>query len=131
MLMAHGFLRRIFEVFDKHETSIDMITTSEIAISLTIDDTRNLGAILDELERFGEITVDSDHSIICVVGEGVINDRSTYRLFEILNDVPVRMISYGGSSNNVSLLVDTNCKVEVLQRLNTKLFQNNLIPEYI
>jgi len=131
MLMAHGFLKKIFEVFDKHETPIDMITTSEIAISLTIDDSRNLKFILEELENFGEITVDNDHSIICVVGEGVIDDKNTYRLFDILNDVPVRMISYGGSSNNISLLVETRRKVEVLQRLNKKLFQKTLIPEYI
>lgn len=127
MLMAHGFLKKIFEVFDKHETAIDMITTSEIAISLTIDDTRNLDDILYELNDFGEITVDRDHSIICVVGEEVINDKDTFRLFEILNDIPVRMISYGGSSNNISLLVDTKNKVHVLQSLNRKLFVEKLL----
>lgn len=127
MLMAHGFLKKIFEVFDKHETAIDMITTSEIAISLTIDDTRNLDDILYELNDFGEITVDRDHSIICVVGEEVINDKDTFRLFEILNDIPVRMISYGGSSNNISLLVDTKNKVQVLQSLNRKLFVEKLL----
>ena len=130
MLMAHGFLRRIFEVFDKNETSIDMITTSEIAISLTIDDSRHLGPILQELESFGEITVDTDHSIICVVGEGLIDDKNTFRLFEILNDVPVRMISYGGSRNNISLLVDTKNKIDVLRSLNSKLFQEKLVGEY-
>ena len=127
MLMAHGFLKKIFEVFDKHETAIDMITTSEIAISLTIDDTRNLDDILYELNDFGEITVDRDHSIICIVGEGVINDKDTFRLFEILNDFPVRMISYGGSSNNISLLVETSNKVKVLQSLNRKLFVEKLL----
>ncbi|WZL89021.1 aspartate kinase [Salinimicrobium sp. 3283s] len=123
MLMAHGFLRKIFDVFDKHETSIDMITTSEIAISLTIDNPVNLDKILSELDEYGEITVDSNHSIICVVGEGVINDHETFRLFEILNDLPVRMISYGGSSNNISLLVDTQNKVKALQLLHQKLFE--------
>lgn len=126
MLMAHGFLKKIFDVFDKHETAIDMITTSEIAISLTIDDTRNLDKILYELDEYGEITVDSDHSIICVVGEGVINDRETFRLFELLNDLPVRMISYGGSSNNISLLVDTKNKVQALQLLHHKLFEEKI-----
>lgn len=126
MLMAHGFLKKIFDVFDKHETAIDMITTSEIAISLTIDDTRNLDKILYELDEYGEITVDSDHSIICVVGEGVINDRETFRLFELLNDLPVRMISYGGSSNNISLLVDTQNKVQALQLLHHKLFEEKI-----
>ncbi len=123
MLMAHGFLKKIFEVFDKHETAIDMITTSEIAISLTIDNPTNLHKILDELEAYGEISVDTNHSIICVVGEGVINDKDTFRLFEILNDIPVRMISYGGSNNNISLLVDTRNKVQALQTLNRTLFE--------
>lgn len=131
MLMAHGFLRKIFDVFDKHKTAIDMITTSEIAISLTIDDTGNLSQILEELENFGEITVDENHSIICVVGEAVIDDPNTYRLFELLNDIPVRMISYGGSSNNISLLVDTRNKIEALQRLNAKLFQENNVSELV
>ncbi|WP_026916173.1 aspartate kinase [Christiangramia portivictoriae] len=123
MLMAHGFLRKIFEVFDKYETAIDMITTSEIAISLTIDNITNLEPILGELQAYGEISVDRDHSIICVVGEGLIDDRGTPRLFEILDDVPVRMISYGGSNNNISLLVDTKYKAAALQNLNKKLFR--------
>ena len=130
MLMAHGFLRKIFDVFDKHRTAIDMITTSEIAISLTIDDTRNLAYILEDLENFGEISVDENHSIICIVGEAVIDDRNTYRLFEILNNIPVRMISYGGSSHNISLLVDTRNKIEVLQRLNTKLFEETQVAQF-
>ncbi|TRO66520.1 aspartate kinase [Christiangramia sabulilitoris] len=124
MLMAHGFLRKIFEIFDKYETAIDMITTSEIAISLTIDDRTNLDSILEELEDYGEISVDANHSIICVVGEGLIEDRGTSRLFEILRDVPVRMISYGGSKNNISLLVDTRNKIETLKKLNEKLFSD-------
>ena len=129
MLMAHGFLKRIFDVFDRYETAIDMITTSEIAISLTIDNTSNLDLILQELNEYGEIDVDRDHSIICIVGEGVINDRHTFRLFELLNDIPVRMISYGGSSNNISLLVDTKNKVQALQTLNRKLFEEKLVTE--
>lgn len=129
MLMAHGFLKKIFDVFDKHETAIDMITTSEIAISLTIDDTRNLDLILAELDEYGEIDVDRDHSIICIVGEEVINDRHTFRLFELLNDIPVRMISYGGSSNNISLLVNTSNKVQALRALNRKLFEEKLVTE--
>ncbi len=128
MLMAHGFLRKIFEVFDKYETAIDMITTSEIAISLTIDDTGRLDKIIDELEQYGEISLDADHSIICVVGEGLIEESNTSRLFEILEDIPVRMISYGGSKNNISLLVDTTHKIRALQQLNEKLFVSNLQP---
>ncbi|MEW7277021.1 aspartate kinase [Aquimarina sp. 2201CG1-2-11] len=124
MLMAHGYLRRIFEVFDTYQTSIDMITTSEIAISLTIDDTSNLDKIVKEIETYAEITIEENHSIICIVGESVINDKNSYKLFEILNHIPVRMVSYGGSNNNISILVDTNDKIETLKFLNEKLFQN-------
>ncbi|WP_271764874.1 aspartate kinase [Aquimarina algiphila] len=123
MLMAHGYLRRIFEVFDNYHTSIDMITTSEIAISLTIDDTTNLDKIVKEIESYAEITVEQDHSIICIVGESVINDKNSYKLFEILNFIPVRMVSYGGSNNNISILVDTKDKIPTLRFLNEKLFQ--------
>jgi len=122
MLMAHGFLKKIFDVFDRNETAIDMITTSEIAISLTIDDNSRLDTILEELNNYGQITVETDHSIICVVGEGLIEDKNTSRLFEVLNEIPVRMISYGGSINNVSLLVATENKVAALQLLHKKLF---------
>ncbi len=128
MLMAHGFLRKIFEVFDKHETPIDMITTSEIAISLTIDDTKYLDNILDELKAYGEISVEMEHSIICIVGEGLIDDKGTSKLFQILESIPVRMISYGGSINNVSLLVATENKIRALQFLHTKLFNFSAEP---
>lgn len=130
MLMAHGFLKKIFEVFDAQETSIDMITTSEIAISLTIDDTKNLGAILNGLKPYGEITVDHNHSIICVVGEGLIEEKNTSRLFEVLKEFPVRMISYGGSLNNVSLLVATEHKISVLRALHQKLFAMKIEEVY-
>lgn len=130
MLMAHGFLKKIFEVFDTNETAIDMITTSEIAISLTIDDNRNLQQILEGLKAYGEITVQTDHSIICVVGEGLIDEKNTSRLFEVLNDIPVRMISYGGSFNNVSLLVATENKVAALQALHSKLFSLKREPTF-
>ncbi len=125
MLMAHGYLKRIFEVFDTYHTSIDMITTSEIAISLTIDNTTNLDKIVKEIEVYAEVTVEPNHSIICIVGESVINDKSSYKLFEILNHIPVRMISYGGSNNNISILVDTKDKLSTLRFLNRKLFQTS------
>lgn len=122
MLMAHGFLKKIFDVFDRLETSIDMITTSEIAISLTIDDNTNLNIIVETLKEYGQITVETDHTIICVVGEGLIEENNTSRIFEILNEIPVRMISYGGSINNVSLLVATENKIAALRALHSKLF---------
>ncbi len=126
MLMAHGYLRRIFEVFDKYHTSIDMITTSEIAISLTIDNVKNLDDIVKEIEEYAEVTIEQNHSIICVVGESVIKDKNSYKLFEILNYIPVRMVSYGGSNNNISILVDTKDKISTLKFLNEKLFQNRI-----
>lgn len=131
MLMAHGFLKKIFEVFDKHQTAIDMITTSEIAISLTIDDPRNLDLILSEISDYGEITVEKEHSIICLVGECVIEDRKASRIFELLDDIPVRMISYGGSNNNISLLVETQSKIPVLQQLNNKLFGSTTVAGFV
>ncbi|MGB5942117.1 MAG: aspartate kinase [Leeuwenhoekiella sp.] len=122
MLGAHGFLKTIFEVFDRHETSIDMITTSEVAISLTIDDHKNLNAIVTELAVIAEITVEQDHSIICIVGEKLIADEASANAFGLLKELPVRMISYGGSNNNISLLVPGNTKIKALQYLNQALF---------
>lgn len=127
MLMAHGFLHKIFEVFDKFETAIDMITTSEIAISLTIDDSRNLEEIIKEIKQHAHITVQEAYSIICIVGESVIDDKNTSKVFDILNHIPVRMISYGGSNNNISLLVETERKIEALRFLNDKLFEEQLV----
>ncbi len=123
MLQAHGFLRKVFEIFEIYETAIDMITTSEVAVSLTIDDAKNLDKILFELEKFATIEVDKNQSIICLVGHSVVNHQETYKLFQILQDVKIRMISYGGSNNNISLLVDTKNKINTLQKLNDYLFE--------
>lgn len=131
MLMAHGFLRKIFEVFDRHQTAIDMITTSEIAISLTIDDNRNLVKIIEEIDDYGEITVEKNHSIICLVGESVIKDKKASSIFELLHDTSIRMISYGGSNNNISLLVDTSNKISVLQKLHQKVFEAKPVEEFV
>ncbi|HEA29813.1 MAG TPA: aspartate kinase [Leeuwenhoekiella sp.] len=123
MLGAHGFLKTIFEIFDRHETSIDMITTSEVAISLTIDDDKNLEAIVTEISVIAAVSVEQDHSIICIVGENLIADHESYKAFGLLNNLPVRMISYGGSKNNISLLVPSKDKIAALQYLNTQLFK--------
>lgn len=123
MLQAHGFLKKVFEVFEAHQTSIDMITTSEVAVSLTIDDDINLEKIIAELEKIALIEVDKNQSIICLVGHSIVNHQETYKLFKILQDVKIRMISYGGSKNNISLLVDTKDKVDTLQNLNNYLFE--------
>ena len=123
MLQAHGFLKKVFEIFEKYETPIDMITTSEIAVSLTIDNDACLDAIVEELEKFSTVEVDNQQSIICLVGHSVVKHHDTHRLFQVLQDISVRMISYGGSDNNISLLVNTNDKISALQHLNTYIFE--------
>ncbi len=124
MLLAHGFLKKVFEIFEKYETSIDMITTSEIAVSLTIDDPKHLSEIVEELEKFALVEVDGFRTIVCLVGNHIVYHPDTPKLFQILQDVNVRMISYGGSSNNISLLINTGDKIETLRKLNRYVFDS-------
>jgi len=120
MLLAHGFLRKVFEIFELYKTSIDMITTSEVAVSVTIDDETNLRQIKEELQKYGTVEVDKDQTIICVVGDFIKKDKGIANsVFTALQDVPIRMISYGGSNHNISLLVNTSEKEKALQQLNT------------
>ena len=124
MLLAYGFLRRVFEVFERYKTPIDMITTSEVAVSVTIDETRNLDDIIKELNSFGTVEVDSNQTIVCVVGDfGADKHGYASRVFEALKHIPIRMISYGGSAYNISLLVDDKHKVEALRSLHNRLFE--------
>ncbi|HWZ02622.1 MAG TPA: aspartate kinase [Mucilaginibacter sp.] len=123
MLLAHGFLRKVFEVFERYKTSIDMITTSEVAVSLTIDDTSNLEDITNELQAFGTVDMDKDQTIICVVGDfGAEKHGYAARVLEAVKHIPIRMISYGGSDHNMSLLIHTADKTEVLRSLHNRLF---------
>jgi aspartate kinase len=123
MLLAYGFLRAVFEIFERYKTPIDMITTSEVAVSLTIDNTKNLDAIKKELEEFCTIEVDSDLTIVCIVGSFTAEKQGyAFRIFDALKNIPIRMISYGGSENNVSVLVDTKLKKDALVALNKGLF---------
>ena len=123
MLLAYGFLRKIFEVFEKYRTSIDMVTTSEVAVSVTIDSAVNLADIIRELEPFGTITVEENFSIVSVVGNEIAETKDVLvKLFDAIKDVPVRMVSYGGSRHNISLLVALSAKVQTLQALNKGLF---------
>ena len=123
MLLAYGFLRRVFEVFERYKTSIDMITTSEVAVSVTIDDTTYLGEITKELSSFGSVEVDVNLTIVCVVGDfGAEQHGYASRVLEAVKHVPLRMISYGGSEHNLSLLVKTEEKVETLRSLHNRLF---------
>jgi aspartate kinase len=123
MLLAYGFLRKIFEIFEKYRTPIDMITTSEVAVSLTIEDTPDLKLIVRELEPFGVIEVEENHSIVSIVGNELAQTPGVLsKLFEALANVPIRMVSYGGSKHNVSLLIPSSYKTETLQLLNKGLF---------
>ena len=123
MLLAYGFLRKIFEVFEIYKTPIDMITTSEVAVSLTIDDISQLKEIEAELEKFGSVEIDENQSIICVVGDFISEASGSAKLvFAALEETPLRMISYGGSDHNISVLVDQEDKVKALNSLN-KLFK--------
>lgn len=128
MLMAHGFLRKIFQIFDNYSTAVDMITTSEVAVSLTIDNTKNLDNIIRELSEFSTVEVDNEQSIICIVGDFVA-DRKGYagKIFETLNNIPVRMISYGGSNHNVSILVRSEHKIETLRALHQIVSESKLV----
>jgi aspartate kinase len=123
MLLAHGFLRRIFEIFESHAKSIDMITTSEVAVSLTVDDASELPEIISELKKYGSVEVDENQSIICVVGDMIADKPGTaVRIFKALENIPVRMISYGGSKHNVSILINSSDKKNALQALSNYLF---------
>lgn len=125
MLNAYGFLRKVFEIFENYKTSIDMITTSEVAVSVTIDKNTYLDQIVKELEAFGEVEVDKDQTIVCVVGD-MISEEQTFskKVFDALEGIPVRMISYGGSRYNVSILINTDRKKQTLQAISDHLFNN-------
>ncbi len=124
MLLAYGFLRKVFEIFETYKTSIDMIATSEVGVSVTIDDERNLRAIVDDLKKFGTVTVDRDMVIICVVGDLEWQNRGfEAKALDALRDIPVRMISYGGSNYNISFLVRKEDKVAALNALSEHLFK--------
>jgi aspartate kinase len=123
MLLAYGFLRKIFEVFEKYRTPIDMVTTSEVAVSVTIDNAANLKEILKELEPFGTVEVDQNQTIISVVGNEISKTEDMVKkLFGSIMNIPVRMVSYGGSPHNISLLISAEYKTQMLQQLNRGMF---------
>lgn len=125
MLLAYGFLRRVFEVFERYKTPIDMITTSEVAVSLSIDNPAYLHEITSELKDFGSVEVDRDMSIVCIVGDfHAGSSGQASEVFDSLRNIPIRMISYGGSNNNISMLIKTDHKEEALNALHTGLFIN-------
>jgi aspartate kinase len=123
MLMAYGFLRKVFEIFEAYRTPIDMITTSEVAVSITIDNPEFIKQIAKDLNELGTVEVEENQTIICVVGDfRTERTGSAPEIFEALNTIPLKMISYGGSPNSLSLLIDTSNKIEALRLLSKHLF---------
>lgn len=123
MLLASGFMRKVFETFERYNTPIDMITTSEVGVSMSIDNNTNLGKIVDELKKYGTVTVDANMCIICVVGDLEWNNIGFETLAtEAMKDIPVRMVSYGGSNFNISFLIQEADKKRALQNLSATLF---------
>ena len=125
MLLATGFLRKVFEIFESYQTPIDMVCTSEVGVSMSIDNSAHLGEIMDELKKYGTVTVDTGMCIICVVGDlDWSNIGFETRIMDAMKDVPVRMISYGGSNYNISFLIREEDKRRALQSLSHHLFAN-------
>ncbi len=123
MLMAYGFLRRVFEIFEQYKTPIDMISTSEVAVSLTIDNNNHLEKIIEELTTFGSVEIDKNQTIVCIVGHKIGNQKGVLdKIFGCLSEIPIRMVSVGGSYNNISILVDTRYKEKALIQLNEGIF---------
>ena len=126
MLLAYGFLRKVFEIFESYQTSIDMICTSEVGVSVSIDDTKHLNEILTDLKKYGIVTVDHDMCIICVVGDlRWENVGFEAKALDAMSEIPVRMISFGGSDYNISFLVSKEDKQRSLQSLSDHLFNND------
>ena len=123
MLLAYGFLRKVFEIFETHRTPIDMITTSEVGVSVTIDNDRNLDAIVEDLSAYGAVTIDRDMVIVCVVGDLEWKNRGfEAEVVNALKEIPIRMISYGGSNYNISVLIRKEDKQKALNLLSLHLF---------
>ena len=123
MLLATGFLRKVFEIFESYQTSIDMICTSEVGVSMSIDNSSHLGEIVDELKKYGTVTVDTNMCIVCVVGDLDWSNIGFETLaLDALKDIPVRMVSYGGSNYNISFLIREEDKKRALQNLSNTIF---------
>ena len=123
MLLATGFLRKVFEIFESYQTPIDMVCTSEVGVSMSIDNSSHLGEIMDELKKYGTVTVDTSMCIICVVGDlDWSNIGFETKVMDAMKDIPVRMISYGGSNYNISFLIREEDKKRALQNLSDQLF---------
>ena len=123
MLLATGFLRKVFEIFESYQTPIDMVCTSEVGVSMSIDNSAHLGEIVDELKKYGTVTVDTGMCVVCVVGDlDWSNIGFETQVMEAMKNIPVRMISYGGSDYNISFLIKEEDKKRALQALSNELF---------
>ena len=123
MLLATGFLRKVFEIFESYQTPIDMVCTSEVGVSMSIDNSAHLGEIVDELKKYGTVTVDTSMCVVCVVGDlDWMNVGFETRVMDAMKNIPVRMISYGGSNYNISFLIREEDKKRALQSLSDHLF---------
>jgi aspartate kinase len=125
MLLATGFLRKVFEIFESYQTPIDMVCTSEVGVSMSIDNSSHLGEIVDELKKYGTVTVDTGMCVVCVVGDlDWSNIGFETRVLDAMKDIPVRMVSYGGSNYNISFLIREEDKRRALQSLSDTLFKD-------
>ena len=123
MLMAYGFIRKVFEIFEAYKTPVDMVTTSEVSVSITVDNSQFIKQIANDLKELGSVEVEQDQTIICIVGDfRTERTGSAPEIFEALNTIPLKMISYGGSPNSISLLIDSKDKISALKLLNKYLF---------
>jgi aspartate kinase len=124
MLMAYGFLRRLFEVFERYRTSVDVVTTSEVSVSVTVDDARNLEAIAHALREFAEVSIESDMALLCAVGDNLrMAPTSAARVLRALEDVPLRMVSQAASRRNITVVLRQNELAGAMQRLHAEFFE--------
>jgi aspartate kinase len=129
MLMAYGFLRRVFEVFERYKTPVDVVTTSEVSVSVTIDDRSNLEAIVSDLSAFAEVSTEDGMAIVCAVGEGLRRDASlATHLLGALEGVPLAMVSQGGSRKNITVVLRDGDVVEAMERLHRRFFEGEDVP---
>ena len=130
MLMTHGFLRRLFEVFERHKTAVDVVTTSEVSVSVTIDDRRRLPGIVDDLSEFAEVTTEGELSLICAVGDGISEDRAfASHLLGAIDGVPLRMVSQAASRRNLTIVIATADLPAALNRLHDHFFAHRSAEE--
>lgn len=128
MFMTHGFLRRLFEVFERHKTPVDVVTTSEVSVSVTIDDRRRLPAIVDDLSAFAEVSSEGDLALICAVGDGIAADHTfPSRLLSAIDGVPLRMVSQAASRRNVTIVIPAADLPAALNRLHDRFFGDETV----